>query len=120
MKSTIKTIPFLISLTLVMLISSSSFASVTCKKANVVRVGVVPQTSIPARSDYIIRATCSEPFALYEGGERQFYLTPEVGDAGLATILTAISLGQQILLKTGAATNGSLVETIYLSAPATP
>ena len=50
--------------------------------------------------------------------QRQFYLSPALGNAGLATILTAISLGQTVWVRiAGTGESGSLIEIIFLNAP---
>ena len=51
-------------------------------------------------------------------GTRQFYLSSTLGNPGLATMLTAISLGQSVFVRiAGTGTEGSLVTIIFLNAP---
>ena len=52
---------------------------------------------------------------------RQFYLSSTLGNAGLATLLTAISLGQTVFVRIAdpVATEQSLVSIIFLNAPTT-
>ena len=49
-------------------------------------------------------------------GARTFYLHPDLGKAGYATLLTAYSLGKTVKVKIeGTATAGSLITHIYLN-----
>ena len=52
-------------------------------------------------------------------GVRQFYLSSTLGNAGLATMLTAFSLGETVFVRiAGTAESGSLVTIIFVNAPA--
>lgn len=52
-------------------------------------------------------------------GVRQFYLSSTLGDGGLATILTAFSLGENVWVRiAGDAAPGSLITIIFVNAPA--
>ena len=53
-------------------------------------------------------------------GIRQYYLSATLGNAGLATMLTALSLGQDVFIRVaGTGEDGSLVTIIFLNAPTT-
>jgi len=52
-------------------------------------------------------------------GSQQYYLSAQLGNAGLATLLTAVALGQNVFVRiAGTAEPGSLITIIFLSAPA--
>ena len=52
-------------------------------------------------------------------GIRQFYLSSTLGNAGLATMLTAFSLGETVFVRiAGTAESGSLITIIFVNAPA--
>jgi hypothetical protein len=52
-------------------------------------------------------------------GTRQFYLSSDMGDGGLATILTAFSLGENVWVRiAGDAAAGSLITIVFVNAPA--
>ena len=52
-------------------------------------------------------------------GVRQFYLSSILGNGGLATMLTAFSLGEHVFVRiAGTAEAGSLVTIIFVNAPA--
>lgn len=54
-------------------------------------------------------------------GPRQFYLSAELGNAGLATLLTAVALDQAVFVRIADpnAAETSLISIIFLSAPTT-
>jgi len=52
-------------------------------------------------------------------GVRQFYLSSILGNGGLATMLTAFSLGENVFVRiAGTGESGSLITIIFVNAPA--
>lgn len=78
-----------------MLIGGNAFA-VDLDGAVIERIGVNPDVASATTSSNIIFITHSS-FT----GTLQCVLTAELGDAGLATALTALSLGQSVWLRVG-------------------
>jgi hypothetical protein len=51
-------------------------------------------------------------------GIRQFYLSPDLGNSGYATLLTAFSMDQPVWVRiAGDAASGSLIKIIFVNAP---
>ena len=80
------------------------------------KVGVYPglEDQSISRSGYPIFLTCSD----LGTSSIMFYLSYDMGDAGLATTLTAMALGQSVWARTTTDTAGGLVTVLYLNAPA--
>lgn len=84
-----------------------------CPEATITQVvnkGIAPT---PDASPYFVKITCPAKFT----GERGYFLTDELGEAGFAQLLTAYSLEHTVLLNMSGYASGSLVEEIYLLAP---
>ncbi len=77
------------------------------------KVGVYPSLSDPnlQRSGYPIFLTCSD----LGSSQVMFYLSESMGDAGLATALTAMSLGKPVWARTTTDTAGGLLTVLYLA-----
>ena len=57
-----------------------------------------------------------DPSGINWTGPRQFYLSSTLGNQGLATLLTAYSLGKKLWVRiAGDASPGSLVEIIFIN-----
>lgn len=101
-------------LVLISVTATVSSALVQCKDAAIVQAGVVSTREDLTNkvSKYTVRATC--PDTTLWSGERTFLLSTDVGDAGYATALTALSTGGTVWLNIeGNADWWSLVTVIY-------
>ena len=88
-------------------------ADVDVFNAKVVRVGIDPRFEGPMVQ---LEDVGGSPAWT---GVRQFYLSSTLGNGGLATMLTAFSLGENVFVRiAGTATSGSLVTIIFVNAPA--
>jgi hypothetical protein len=95
-------------------------ANLTANNITVVKVGTDPLYG--GGSGHLLRVTNTSGSAVGTWGTnvtRNFYLSTECGDAGLATALTALALGTKIYIEIigSDASSGSLVGVIQVSAP---
>jgi|GEM_PF-6469214 len=96
---------------------SSVYAKAFCHAGIVTQVGMNPAVVNETRSQYIVNVSCTSAVGDWDG-ELKFFLIPDLGDAGYATALTAISTGQTVDIRVSAARNNSLLNMIYInSAP---
>ena len=81
------------------------------------RIGVNPDVAGATTSQNIIFVTHA---SVTGGNALQCVLSSELGDAGLATALTAMSLGQPVWLRVGSvdSTKVTTATILYLNAPA--
>jgi len=97
--------------------TSSAYAFVQCAEATIVRVAVKDTPPSAEGSQYFVLVTCPSRF----GDQRGYYLTSNLGDSGYATLLTAVSLGQTVLINLVDSYNwNSLIEEVQLNAPTAP
>lgn len=93
--------------------SQMAQADIDISTAQIVRVGVDPRF---VGAMVQVRDLTQQHFS----DVRQFYLSPELGDVGYATILSALALGENVFLRVaGDGASGSLVTIIYLNNPST-
>lgn len=84
-----------------------------CPAATIIRAAVKQTAPSAAASQYFVRVTCADIFT----GERGYYLADELGESGYATILTAMSLDQTVLINLEGLTWGSIVTEVQMNAP---
>lgn len=93
-------------------ISAGSLYAADCKSGTIVKVGVNPTTSTGA-SPYMVQIDCANDATW--PGVLQLYLSDDLGDAGLATLLTAYSLQKTVWIRTLGVTTGSIATIIYVN-----
>ncbi len=87
-------------------------ADVDVFTAKIIRVGIDPRFEGPMVQ---LEDVGASPVWT---GVRQFYLSEILGNGGLATMLTAFSLGENVFVRiAGTAEPGSLVTIIFVNAP---
>ena len=95
------------------LFSPAAHAEVDVVSASIVRIGIDPRFEGP-----MVQLTDDSATPLWTG-VRQFYLSATLGNGGLATMLTAFSLGESVFVRiAGTGASGSLVTIIFVNAPA--
>jgi len=87
-------------------------ATVDVSSAQIVRSGYYPGA---AGCGYMVKLVDQAGSPAWSGG-RQFYLSSNLGNTGVATLLTAYSLGKTVWVRiAGAAEAGSLITIIYIN-----
>jgi hypothetical protein len=93
-------------------------ASVDVALAKIERIGPDPRFADTASSGVMVQLTDTAATPAW-AGVRQFYLSAALGNTGVATLLTAFSLGETVWVRIGgAAETGSLITIIFVNAPA--
>ena len=86
--------------------------------AKIERLGPDPRFISTASSGYMVQLSDSAASPQW-AGVRQFYLSADLGNTGVATLLTAFSLGETVWVRiAGTGESGSLIEIIFVNAPA--
>lgn len=111
-KVTRKIFAMLIALSFIMVFTGSPVFAGDHASCKINKIGVYPGLADPAnqRSGYPIFLTCSDL-----GSQIMFYMADDMGDAGLATALTAMSLGKAVWARTTTDSPGGLVTVLYLA-----
>lgn len=86
--------------------------AVDIASAKITRVGVNPDSG-PA-SGYFVQLDDQAATGAWVG-TRAFYLSTELGDSGLATLLTAYSLGKTVWVRILAVDPGSIITILYMN-----
>ncbi|RJX18236.1 MAG: hypothetical protein C4575_11055 [Desulforudis sp.] len=83
-------------------------------KCLIKKIGVSPGAGGTGSSGYMVQL---DDTAVPEAwvGTVQFYLSTDLGDSGLATLLTAYSLGKTVWVRTLGTAPGSLISIIYMN-----
>jgi hypothetical protein len=103
-----------VALFFLIVISANNIYAADCAFATIKRVGSNPTSSIAAgASPYVVTLDCSDDTKW--SGNVAFYLSADLGDSGLATLLTAYSLGKTIWVRTLGITPGSIVTIVYMN-----
>jgi len=98
------------------LFSAAAQADIDLVKAKIIRVGPDPRATPTPIMVQLEDHSDTPQFT----GMRQYYLSTALGNAGLATMLTALSLGQNVFVRVaGTGQDGSLITIIFLNAPGT-
>ncbi|MCI5218500.1 MAG: hypothetical protein D3914_04760 [Candidatus Electrothrix sp. LOE2] len=75
------------------IVTNPAHAIFYCEAAQVTKVGVYPDLAPDTSTSYQIKIKCPEKWGA-TAGERGYYLSTSVGEAGLAAALTALSTGK--------------------------
>jgi len=84
-----------------------------CASATIKKIGVNPTWTGSGASNYFVRLDCSDDTKW--AGVVSFYLSEDLGDSGLATMLTAYSLEKTLWIRTAGIATGSLVTVLYMN-----
>jgi len=87
--------------------------AVDCASAAIKKIGVNPTWPGTGASKYFVQLDCVDDTKW--AGTISFYLSEDLGDAGLATMLTAYSLGKNLWIRTAGVATGSLVTVLYMN-----
>ena len=93
-------------------VSASNLYAADCSSATIKRVGNNPSSSAAA-SPYMTQLDCADDATW--PGTLTLYLSNDLGDSGLATLLTAYSLGKTVWVRTLGTTPGSIISIIYIN-----
>ena len=94
-------------------ISVSNIYAADCASATIKKVGNNPVSGASGASPYMVQLDCSND-ATWRG-TLTLYLSADLGESGLATLLTAYSLGKTVWVRTLGVTAGSIVTIIYMN-----
>jgi hypothetical protein len=98
--------------------TGTAHAVVDVAVAKIERIGPDPRFTNASSSGVMVQLTDTSANPAWPG-VRQFYLSAELGNTGVATLLTAFSLGEFVWVRIGgAAESGSLISIIFVNAPA--
>jgi len=101
-----------------MCFAGTAQASVDVWEAKIERIGPDPRFADSASSGFMVQLSDTDANPAWPGIE-QFYLSAALGNTGIATLLTAFSLGETVWVRIGgAAEKGSLISIIFVNAPA--
>ncbi len=92
----------------------AAHATIDVSNAKIVLVGV--NKAVPGMTMILVEDTGTNP---QWTGEKQFFIDGTLGNPALAVVLTAVSLGQNVVLRAAgtAQDNGSLVIFVFLRSP---
>ena len=98
---------------LIVTIANNIYAA-DCSIATIKRVGTNPTSSYASgATPYTVQLDCSNDSVW--AGSLTLFLSSELGESGLATLLTAYSLGKTVWVRTLGVTGGSIVTIIYMN-----
>jgi len=101
-----------------MCFAGTAQASVDVAFAKIERIGPDPRFADTVSSGFMVQLSDTATSPAW-AGVRQFYLSAELGNTGVATLLTAFSLGEFVWVRIGgAAEDGSLISIIFVNSPA--
>ena len=108
---------FLIAITLTVLIAPQLACAVDAAACRIVRLGNRPGSGSGVMVQLVdTRAGLPSWPDGEEGKMRQFYLHPDLGNAGYATLLTAYTLGKTVWVRIAdPASTGSLITIVYIN-----
>lgn len=100
-------------LALMVVFSTSTLYAADCANATIERVGTNPVTGSTGASPYMVQLDCADD-SIWPG-VMTLYLSQDLGDSGLATLLSAYSMGKSVWVRTLGTTPGSIVSIIYVN-----
>lgn len=112
MKTSRKAFFVAVLVSLMFVVSVNNLYAADCASATIKRLGNNPVKASGA-SSYMVQLDCSDDTAW--PGTLTLYLSEELGDSGLATLLTAYSLQKTVWVRTLGVAPGSIVSVIYLN-----
>ena len=87
-----------------------------CNDTVIDSVSILPENAVPGSvSKYRVTVSCVDTARW--AGLRHFYLTEDLGEAGYATVLTALSLGRNLSIVTTSYNTNSLLTIIKMLNP---
>lgn len=113
MKTSRKAFFLAILVSLMFVVSVNNLYAADCRSATIKRVGNNPVTGATGASNYMVQLDCSSDTVW--PGILTLYLSQDLGDSGLATLLTAYSLEKTVWVRTLGVTPGSIVSIIYMN-----
>ena len=96
---------------LIFVVCTSNIYAADCSSATITRLGNNPASSVA--SPFMVQLDCADD-AIWPG-TLTLYLSNDLGEAGLATLLTAYSLGKTVWARTQGTVPGSIVSIIYIN-----
>ncbi|WP_319549703.1 hypothetical protein [Desulfogranum marinum] len=106
------TLAFAMLIILTVLSWGNTSYAVDCARATIKKVGTNPTLNTGA-SPYMVQLSCSKESA-WEGIST-FYLSTDLGDSGLATLLTAYSMNKTLWVRALGSKSGSIITVIYMN-----
>ena len=98
---------------LIVTIANNIYAA-DCSIATIKRIGNNPTSSYATgATPYTVQLDCSNDSVW--AGDLTLYLSAELGESGLAILLTAYSLGKTVYVRTLGVTAGSILSIIYVN-----
>jgi hypothetical protein len=113
MKTSRKAFFWAILVSLMFVVSVNNLYAADCASATIKRLGTNPVTGSTGASPYMVQLDCSADTIW--PGTLTLYLSEDLGDSGLATLLTAYSLGKTVWVRTLGVTAGSIISVIYIN-----
>lgn len=96
---------------------TAAHADIDVALAKIERLGPDPRFASTS-SGYMVQLTDTAANPQWTG-IRQYYLSSELGNTGVATLLTAFSLDERVWVRiAGTGESGSLIKIIFVNAPA--
>jgi hypothetical protein len=113
---------FVITITISVLLAPQFVAALDVNACRIKRIGVMDSATSPiANAPILVQLIDTRSGAPtwpngVEGIERQFYLHPDLGNAGYATLLTAYTLGKTVWVRIAdPGTGGSLILVVLIN-----
>lgn len=100
-------------LALMFVCSASSVYAADCGDATIVKVGTNPVSGSSGASPYMVQLDCANDTVW--SGVLTLYLSQDLGDSGLATLLSAYSMGKSVWVRTLGTDPGSIITIIYVN-----
>ncbi len=113
MKQSRVVILWAIFISLLLVATTTNLYAADCASATIERVGSNPVTGSAGASPYMVQLDCSADSVW--PGTLTLYLSSDLGESGLATLLTAYSLGKTVWVRTLGTTPGFIVSVIYVN-----
>lgn len=108
---------FVITITISVLLAPQFVAALDVNACRIKRIGVIDDATAPILVQLVDTRSGAPTWPNgVEGVERQFYLHPNLGNAGYATLLTAYTLGKTVWVRIAdPGTGGSLITVVLIN-----